>query len=702
MGTVDTSTSALATAYSNQRKVDRCQNGNLWVTFWNGTSTTSTSLEFWYSSDNGSTWTEDTAGRLGFAGTGTTYTPNSSLFVDVDDYAHLVYKDRHNGGIYYRRGTPNGARTAYTWSAAQTLSAVTDFDYPDVVAHREGTGWTAHMVISRQNTNVSGGAPVVYSRWTIASDGTMTGGGGANLRATNYGTGSHTWPSVDFNHTGDGKTVAGSTPHIYAAWSAGTTGADKGIRFIKGTYASGSWTWGTERAIDETSMANEGHVSSIFDGTRVVIVYRDSAATTAIKVRDRDAADTATTAWTPPALSDGTIQAISVNYDNAKNIHLWAVGATSQDPKRVRFERAAGTWNTWTTVSATTALANTLSLRRGFSSSRIDAVVTEGAGSPYNVVHHVHVVNTAPTAPAWTTTNNQPADVAASLPLAWTFTDPDPGDTQSAYALSRQIGAGALAYWNAGSSSWGASETKNVSSTSSVTIPSGWGADPDADHRYRVKTWDSFDAEGTYSTELTVIPSAKSNPTITTPASGGTVTTATFTVVWTVSSQSAYRVRLLTSGDVQLETSGWVTSGTKSHALTFAMTTGTTYKAEVTTRNVEGLQSNTVTHTFSTSFTPPSTPTLVVSENPTGALRVVITNPGGGATVAYNDVLVRVATGGRQIVDRPVAGDGIRIATAVASGGTYTDRVVASGAIYQYRVRVWATNGTSAVSAWTA
>ena len=76
MTIIDTSTAVTASAYSSQRKIDRCQNGVLWATFWNGTSTTTASLEFWYSSDDGASWTEDTT-SLGFAGTGTTYTPNS-------------------------------------------------------------------------------------------------------------------------------------------------------------------------------------------------------------------------------------------------------------------------------------------------------------------------------------------------------------------------------------------------------------------------------------------------------------------------------------------------------------------------------------------------------------------------------------------------------------------------------------------------
>jgi hypothetical protein len=394
---VTSSTAGTATAYSNQRKIDRTSNGVLWSMFWDGTSTTGTSMDFYYSTDDGATWAR--GGEFGFAGTGTTYVPNGSLFIDLDpdtgdEYAHVAYKDRHNGYIYYRRGTPNAARTTWTWSAATLLASHVDSNYPDVVAHREGAGWVTHVSFSF----ISGAANyVLYSRVTIASDGGVTvgngglgnavGPAGANgILAGSYDNGNHTWPSVDFNHTGDSKTVAGSTPHLYVAWSAGATGAGKGIRFKKATYSGGSWTWGTEREIDSASFANVGRISSVFDGTQVVIAYADSQSTSAIKIRERNAADTTTTTHTPTALSDGVVTGLTIAYDNDKNIHLGAVGATSADPKVLKYDRAAGTWGAWEALAATTTQADTLTAGR-FADTSVDLLYTSGTGSPYSVTH---------------------------------------------------------------------------------------------------------------------------------------------------------------------------------------------------------------------------------------------------------------------------------------------------------------------------
>jgi hypothetical protein len=377
---ITTSTAGTATAYSNQRKIDRCQNGVLWSMFWDGTSTTGTSMDFYYSTDDGATWAK--GGEFGFAGTGTSYTPNGSLFIDVDDYAHIAYKDRSNGYIYYRRGTPNAARTAWTWSAATTVYGVTAGDYPDIVAHREGAGWRAWVALSFNSGALT--HAMVYPL-TITSDGTVTVGAREWL-SPDYAASAHTYPSIDFNHTGDGRTVAGSTPHLYAAWSAGATGSGKGIRFKKATYSGGAWTWGTEREIDSTSFANAGRISSAFDGTRTVIAYADSAAASNIKVRERDAGDTTTTTLTPPALSDGVVTGLTVAYDSDKNIHLGAVGATSADPKVVKYDRAAGTWGAWEALATTTTQADTLTARR-FADTSVDLLYTSGAGSPYSVTY---------------------------------------------------------------------------------------------------------------------------------------------------------------------------------------------------------------------------------------------------------------------------------------------------------------------------
>ncbi len=144
--TIGGSSNASATAFSSQRRVDRCQNGVLWAMYWDGGSSTSSSWDFYYSTDNGTTWV--LGGTFGFFGTAQNYFPNGSFFIDKEDYAHVTYKDRDNGYIYYRRGTPNAGRTSYTWSAALGVYKSYHMNYPDIVAHKQGTGWKAHIVAS--------------------------------------------------------------------------------------------------------------------------------------------------------------------------------------------------------------------------------------------------------------------------------------------------------------------------------------------------------------------------------------------------------------------------------------------------------------------------------------------------------------------------------------------------------------------------
>jgi hypothetical protein len=328
-----TSTSTDALALSSQTKLDRCQNGVRWMMYWDGTSTTSTSMRFRYSSD-GTTWNDPgTSSFFGFAGTATSYTPNGSFFIDLDDYAHVVYRDRSNSFIYYRRGTPNAGRTAWTWSAATLVSNLsTTIDYPDIVAHREGTGWKAHIVFSRPDGSAFDDR-MLYCQVTITSGGSISAAS-VESRGGDYQVNAHKFPSIDFNHTGDGKTVAGGTPHLYVAWSVGATGAGKGIRFRKASYSGGVWTWGTEQEIDPdrwTAWVNTNWLSCRFDGTRVVIGahlmqtdnYYD------LVMYERDAADTATAtsvffegSASSPGYGDLPYSG-SMAIDTAQNVHFF-------------------------------------------------------------------------------------------------------------------------------------------------------------------------------------------------------------------------------------------------------------------------------------------------------------------------------------------------------------------------------------------
>ncbi|TNF82062.1 MAG: hypothetical protein JSW51_03070 [Gemmatimonadota bacterium] len=127
MATVDTSTTNDAIQSDSYAYAS---NGVKWVAYDNGSN-----IELEY--DSGSGWTSD--GTVGSAG------KQANLFIDEDDYAHLVMYD--SGRIDYYRGTPNGGITSWTWAGPTAIEVSDNVEHnPRVVAHSEGTGWKAHVI----------------------------------------------------------------------------------------------------------------------------------------------------------------------------------------------------------------------------------------------------------------------------------------------------------------------------------------------------------------------------------------------------------------------------------------------------------------------------------------------------------------------------------------------------------------------------
>jgi len=377
-----------ATGYSNQRKIDRTSNGVLWEVHTSGFS-----IMALYSVDDGVTWVNDTGNIPVNSGGSGTIKANCSFFIDKDDYAHIVWKQAGTFGswtagyIYYRRGTPNADRTAYTWSPSVVIyNGDTNGDYPDIIAHREGTGWAVHIVFSYALGSVNS------TTWVkIAIDNLQNIGAPSSMQiGGNYGTGIHTWPSIDFNHTGDGKTVAGGTPHLYAAWSAGAAGSGKGIRFRKATYSGGTWTWGTEREIDSTRYMPSvaAWLDCIFTGSKLWLAGGLLAPGNSMVLYERDLADTTTTTHVliNPVSGDTQLVEGSATYDANGNIYFIGRSSVSSDWKISYY-----VWNNGLSEMKHLydAIGNNpyVSAKRGYSGNKIELVFIEGASSPYSVMY---------------------------------------------------------------------------------------------------------------------------------------------------------------------------------------------------------------------------------------------------------------------------------------------------------------------------
>lgn len=371
--TIRTSTSGTATGRSNQRKMDSCQDGTLVAL--NVVSANRPSIS--YSKDGGATWVSTSNSGL----------PNwaeFSMFVDEDDYLHLV----GGGRPTYFRGTPNASRTAWSFSAGLDLSTQVDRGLSDVVAHREGAGWVAHVVFT---IDALSAVKCFHSRITILPGQALsvsTVQVSQTLPSSNTNRG---YPSIDFHHTGNGKTVKDGTPHLYVGWSAGVTGSAGGIRFRKATYSSGSWAWGSEVQItpDLVITSDASWMNCIFDGNRVMLpcfIGGDLA------IYERDAADTTTETRAQFNLAPSDYHLYgSATYDSRGNLYIFgrSDGAVAGSN--------ALTFRKWTRGSSSVGPPVVLdagvgdpfaSAKRGHADDRIEFVYTDGTSSPYPVIFY--------------------------------------------------------------------------------------------------------------------------------------------------------------------------------------------------------------------------------------------------------------------------------------------------------------------------
>jgi hypothetical protein len=118
-------------------------------------------------------------------------------------------------------------------------------------------------------------------------------------------------------------------------------------------------------------------------------------------------------------------------------------------------------------------------------------------------------LNAAPFSPAITSpASADPANRTAGLLVEWVFSDPDAGETQSAFALRRTIGAD-VRYWNVSAGTWDVAEVKNAGATSSVTLAAPvWSESGTETVEISVKNWDSGDTEGPYADDVGVTPTS--------------------------------------------------------------------------------------------------------------------------------------------------------------------------------------------------
>ncbi|MFI5833221.1 hypothetical protein ACIA5A_06040 [Micromonospora sp. NPDC051300] len=697
MATITTTTVASPFDYPSQAYMTLQPNdGSLWVLV---AASTANTFELWRSTDGGATW------ALRTSVVRANVVEYSGIQITQDGWLHWCYRTNESSQdrIYYRRCS--AFTVGATWQVEKLVASPSNGGTAgayhtgiDFALDRSGATDTTYvcLVVGTQigaNQGVTCYALTAKPENTVVVNNALIGG---TRQWLSPGTG-RVGVSADKEHTGDGLTRASSSPHVWIAW--GRTSA----RMVKLSWSGGKWSGPTSPVVlVGTLTPAQDALAARWDGTRFLTAVPDPTTTDTVLVLERNQANTVTTSRNTPSHPAGVVRNCGVNYNTSTgDMRVYAVGTSSAVLYYVDYVRATGLWTSWATVTATAILGvNNWGTRPATASPARYDVYTAHSGSPNTLAHVRQVVAYPPSTPAWNAASTPyassgAASVSAALLLDWDFVDADPADTQSAWALSRQIGTGSLAYFRASDSTWQAAEVKNTGSTTSASLASGWGATSDAPHTYKVKVWDSADTASTYSAGLGVVPSQPAAPTYTTPGSGATVTSDTVTIGWTVSDQSAYRVTLTTGGN-QVHDSGWQTGTATTYTPPVSLADGSSYTVGLQTQNSQKLASGIVTRAFSVDYVEPATPTTVSTPlSDLGVIRVTITNPtpSGGQPALSTQALYRRGVG--------ATGDGTLVAAGLAGGAVVDDWRAVSGVPYEYRGVAKGVNGTTAFGAWT-
>lgn len=324
--------------------------GRWWIAVYsNGDSR----FEFWYS-DNETTWTEATSLRIGsYTGAG-----NCALAINT-------ISDR---AVFYLDATEN-ARVCVGIDESSTWTTITGTGFGNFDAGSAAMDVVTFNKPGSSNYYIAGtglltGTGAILTVYEVTSSHTVTATPiNASTIGPNY---INSTSAVDFRHTGDGSTVASSSPDIFTF-----TGPDDAA-FYKFPWNGSGWDAGSYTLIDIT--ADTSHpVSAVFDGAYFVMAYTFGSA---LEVWQRDAADTTSSDLSVPTLGESP-QGVSVTHDQNGNIYVVSSGQTTDDIEYVVYDRSGASWGSWTTLEATTAIGYTLAVTKHPSHSRAGVVWQE-------------------------------------------------------------------------------------------------------------------------------------------------------------------------------------------------------------------------------------------------------------------------------------------------------------------------------------
>lgn len=675
------------TGYNSQRRLDRCRNGVRWAML---LATTNSRLVFYFSTDNGATWTEDVSQRLENVHT----TAGASMRIitrgDGEERLVCVYRDSGDDHIKTSFGIFARNRQSFNWHTEDKRvnsggGTGINRGYPELDGYYQAPQWIVAYTWDRLD---DGKAHFNFNRvrWQGSDSFALD-----DIELHSAVSSVHARGSLGIRHLGDDETVDQSAPDLYVGYNLASAGGFAGGRvYMRRMPASGqTWESGDPRRVQNAAGISGGRIASCYTGARFATAWVPENATDTIMLGLMTPQDSVEpTVLEAPDLADGQITNLGVTWDNASSsVYIVASGATSDNLSYVIYDWSTREFGSWVNVVTSENLeADTLSVKPGSRGSQIECVYAIVSGSDRQVRYQLVAATNVPPTVVWVTTSGA-YNASAALVPTWDYSDAD-GDAQAQYTLRRYVNDSETpSYWNG--TAWQATLVDISSAAESVSLSSGWATSGDT-VRYQVRVSDG-QVFSPWSDTLTVLAATVVTPTITALT---TITTPRVEVAWTVSQQSAYRVRLLdAAGTVVIHDSDWLPGASvRDYEVPVDLANGTSYTQAVRTQNNVGLSSAEVTDVFAASLTPPSTPTLVLHDNPAaGAIDVVVTNPGAGVAVVRNQIIREDLVGGDVIV--PWGGSDI------ANNGTFVDRTVAHGGSYGYTVRAFTSVGAHADSA---
>lgn len=243
-----------------------------------------------------------------------------------------------------------------------------------------------------------------------------------------------------------------------------------------------------------------------------------------------------------------------------------------------------------------------------------------------------------------------------------------------------------------GSSSW---NTLSRTSTNQRYVTSGMTF-PIGTIQWQVRTYEQQDNFVSPWSATGIFESSEPTnaPRITEPSSGDVIPSSRMAVSWsTTGEQVRYELQLIRTSDNQVVWADEKNTTQRLLDVNYELENDTEYRIRVRVMDSGGIYSTWSSITFETSFTPPTTPIIELTEQENGRVRVDITNPESGLegepNVVRNEVYRRVAGSGNRF---------IRVANNLPADAYFFDFAVGSGVPQDYYVRAIGDNRTSADS----